>query len=158
MIPDVRAHVSRTHAIAIAKGQKKRAPRQMSLLWSLVLFLTPVSAHAPRWCATAEAAAVTRDQLVRVVESDGAMADQSRRVYALPRTTRDSVVLVRDERVCERAARAYYRDRLGAAPGFGVSVVRIHDRYAVYGVERAGEWSILVIYSPEFESIVRIAM
>ncbi|MGH2898047.1 MAG: hypothetical protein ACRDMZ_05185, partial [Solirubrobacteraceae bacterium] len=71
---------------------------------------------------------------------------------------RDSLVLVRDEHVCERAAHVYYRDRLGPTPPGGVTVVRIRDRYAVYGANRAGEWTIMTIYSLAFAPIVNLMM
>lgn len=81
-----------------------------------------------------------------------------RRLYSLPRVARDSVVHITDERLCERAATAYYRDTLGPPMPGGVTVARIGNRYAVYGGIRAGEWTIMTIFSMDFEPITNIAM
>jgi hypothetical protein len=78
-------------------------------------------------------------------------------MYSLQHLPPDSVVHVTDERVCERAARAYYRRELGPMPPGGVAVLRIGNRYAIYGARRAGEWTILEIRSKEFELIMTIA-
>ena len=95
--------------------------------------------------------------LESLMEADGAEGDLDRRAYSLPRVPRDSPVRIVDERICERASAAYYRYRLGPTPPGGIVVVRIRNRYAVYGANRAGEWTITTIYSLEFEPIVNVA-
>ena len=112
-------------------------------------------APAPPWCSAPSAAIWPTQAIKRVLESDGAVRE---RMYALPRMSPDSVVHVTDERVCELAARAYYRYRLGPVPEGGVAVLKVGNRYAVYGANRAGEWTILQIYSENFEFISGIAM
>jgi hypothetical protein len=115
-------------------------------------------AGPPRWCGDGGAAGWALQAIIGVVEADGAEGDVARRLYSLPRTTRDSVLLVSDEAVCERASRAYYRYRLGPTPPGGVAVMRVSDRYAVFGANRAGEWTILSIYSLAFEPIANLAI
>ena len=83
-------------------------------------------------------------------------AGTSRRIFRLPDFPPDSVRQVLDEGVCERAARAYYRRRLGPMPG-GVEVARVADRYYVYGSNRAGEWTTLSIFTLQFEAIGHVA-
>lgn len=133
----------------------------MLFMLSLLLGFTQspsAPALAPRWCADAGTAGWAMNALIGIVEADGADADFGRRIYSLPRTTRDSLVLISDEAVCERASRAYYRHRLGPTPPGGVTVIRVSGRYTVYGANRAGEWTIMSIYSLAFEPIVDILM
>ena len=80
----------------------------------------------------------------------------NRRIYRLPLVSPDSIRIITDERICERAARAYYRDRLGPRPLESVTVAQVGDLYAVYGAERAGEWTSLDIYTRDFELIVSV--
>jgi hypothetical protein len=119
-----------------------------------LLAYSPASAAAPTWCSEPSVSALNYDKIKRVVEAGG---PDARFLYAMPRVPADSVVLVKDERVCERAARAYYRHRLGPIPAGGVTVVRVANRYAVIGGNRAGEWTILTIYSLDFHDIAHIA-
>ena len=70
----------------------------------------------------------------------------------------DSVIVVTDERMCERAARTYYRHELGPMPAGGVTVLRVGNRYVVSGAIRAGEWTITTVYSAQLEGIVSILM
>jgi hypothetical protein len=113
--------------------------------------------HAPS-CASPTAEELIASRLREVVTDKGVEADLDRRMYNLPRVPADSVIAVHDENVCERAARAYYRYRLGPMPEGGLIVVRVRSRYAVYGANRAGEWTIMSIFSLAFEPIVNIAM
>lgn len=92
-----------------------------------------------------------------LVAGQGAEATATRRLYHLDAAAGDSVVVVSDERVCERAAREYYRHRLGPLPAGGVTVLRIGNRFAVEGAIRAGEWTILTIFSAQFEPIAHLA-
>jgi uncharacterized membrane protein len=92
-----------------------------------------------------------------IVSGHGVEADSARRMYSLPELPADSAFIVTDERVCERAARAYYRGTLGPMPVGGVTVIRVANRYVVSGTLRAGEWSISIIYSNRFEPIASIA-
>lgn len=127
-------------------------------LWLSLFLLLPHASRAPRWCADPAVSAWAMGSFIKDVEADGAGADFMRGVYALPRVPRDSVVLVRDEAICERASKAYYRHELGPTPPGGVIVIRMGNRYAVQGAIRAGEWTITTIFSMEFESIVNVLM
>lgn len=126
----------------------------LTILASLSLFdAAPIA--RPRWCSPPAMATTTITALRKVL--DGGAVERER-MYSLPPLPSDSVVRVTDERVCERAARTYYRHELGPIPAGGVVVVRVGNRYAVYGDLRAGEWTILSIYSDQFELISNIAM
>jgi hypothetical protein len=89
----------------------------------------------------------------RWISSDDSLDTALRREYGLPHLPPDSAVRVTDERICERAARAYYRGYLGPRPLEGVQVVRAGDTYVVYGSRRGGEWVALAFYTREFELI-----
>ena len=127
----------------------------LSLLVSLAFITTPGRAPAQRWCSEPAIAAWPLGGIREVLKGN---AIERERMYALPALPPDSAIVVTDERVCERAARTYYRYRLGPIPPGGVAVVRVGNRYAVYGANRAGEWTILTIYSDRFEYITSIAM
>src|SRR5262245_6398432 len=129
----------------------------MSLLLAISLLIAAPPEMALPWCSPSPLAERVIADLESVVEAEGAEADMQRRLYDLPRLPRDSVVRVTDERLCERGARAYYRYTLGPTPPGGVFVLRIANRYAVYGAGRAGEWTIVTIFSPQFEPITYIA-
>lgn len=122
---------------------------------ALALIGTSGSAPAPQWCSEPPLAAWPL-RTVRSVLAGSAI--EREQMYALPALPPDSAIVVTDERVCERAARAYYRHRLGPIPLGGVTVVRVGNRYAVYGGNRAGEWTTLTIYSDRFEYITSIAI
>jgi hypothetical protein len=129
----------------------------MHWLLPLAFFLAP-SAPPPVWCADATASAWAMSHLESVMNAEGAEGAFVRKTYSLPRVPRDSLVRVVDERVCARASAVYYRDHLGPPPPGGVTVVRIRDRYAVYGGISAGEWTVMTIYSSDFEPIVSLLM
>jgi hypothetical protein len=126
--------------------------------WLLALLFLPPAARTSVWCDSGALSVWTASRIVDVVGGDGAEAEHARMLYSLPRVSRDSVVRVTDERVCERASAAYYRDRLGPPPAGGVSVIRIRNRYVVSGANRAGEWTVATIYSTDFEPIVNLLM
>jgi uncharacterized membrane protein len=128
----------------------------LPLVASLFLAIAGASPNPRPWCSGSEAAEYRLDWIRTVVSKHGIEADSSRRIYHLPELPADSVVLVTDERVCERAARAYYRHELGPMPAGGVTVIRVANRYVVSGALRAGEWSITTIYSTKFEPIANI--
>ena len=126
------------------------------LLPFMFLQLHPV--RPATWCADVSPSRLATSHLESLMDADGAEGDLSRRLFSLPRVPRDSLVLVTDERICQRASTAYYRYRLGPTPPGGIVVVRVRNRYVVYGAKRAGEWTITTVYSLEFETIVSILM
>ena len=87
------------------------------------------------------------EQLMTAIDS-GQIA--RRRLYKLPAVPPDSIRMVTDPRICERAARTYYRHHLGPLPLEGIAVAEVGDLYAVYGARRAGEWTILEIQTRDF--------
>jgi len=97
-----------------------------------------------------------RFQLQLLMMSTDSSETANRRLHRLPLVSPDSIHIVTDERICERAARAYYRHRLGPRPLGGVTVAEVGDLYAVYGARRAGEWTLLDIYTRDFELIVSV--
>jgi hypothetical protein len=126
----------------------------LALLGSLALLAHGSPSSAPRWCSSVDEAEWVGEKMKRALEGSDV---ERERLYGLPRLPPDSVLVVRDEHVCERAARAYYRRELGPFPASGIAVVRVGNRYAVQGTIRAGEWTILVIFSAEFEPIASVA-
>jgi len=127
-----------------------------SLILAISLLLSTPNDKALPWCSRSPLAEHVVADFKEIVEAEGAEADMERRLYDLSRLPRDSVIHIVDERLCERAARAYYRHRLGPTPRGGVFVMRIGNRYAVYGANRAGEWTIVSIFSLQFDPIVSI--
>ena len=126
----------------------------LPLLVSVALATAPIGSATPRWCSEPALAYWPLDAARNVLKGNAIEREQ---MYHLPALPPDSAVVVTDERVCERAARTYYRHRLGPIPPGGVAVVRVGNRYLVYGDNRAGEWTILSIYSDRFELIANIA-
>jgi hypothetical protein len=129
----------------------------MSLIVAFALLLTTANETPLPWCSPSPMGELVVADFKNIADAEGAEADMNRRLHDLPKVPRDSVVQIKDERVCERAARAYYRFHLGPTPPGGVFVLRIANRYVVYGATRAGEWTIVSIFSPQFEPIVNIA-
>lgn len=125
----------------------------LSLLAALAFTAAPART-APRWCSDPALAASPLYGIRDVLKGNAIEREQ---MYALPALPPDSAIVVSDERTCERAARAYYRHRLGPIPAGGVAVIRVGNRYVVYGANRAGEWTIMSIYSDRFEPIRNIA-
>ena len=126
----------------------------LAFLAALAFRAPAASAPAPRWCSSPALAAWTLGGIRDVLGRNPIVREQ---MYFLPALPPDSAIVVTDERVCERAARAYYRHRLGPIPAGGVSVIRVGNRYVVYGANRAGEWTIMSIYSDRFEPITNLA-
>jgi hypothetical protein len=125
----------------------------------LLAFLGWVLAHPARerlWCGDPNATGWAIRSVAQTVTARGAKADEYRKRLSLPMAPLDSIIVVSDEAICERAARAYYRHVLGPMPAGGVSVVRVGDRYAVLGGIRAGEWTVVTIFSLQFDPIVNL--
>jgi len=91
-----------------------------------------------------------RARFERFISSDDSVSVDFRREFQLPHLPPDSVLTVTDERICERAARAYFQDHLGPRPLDGVEVLRVGDMYIVYGSKWAGEWVALEFYTRDF--------
>ena len=129
------------------------------LVMIAALLAAPVTIHAQaaEVCGDAEQRQRLRFMIAPLMLSADSATTNLRRIFHLPLVHPDSIVYVDDERTCERAARVYYADRLGPRPHRGVSVARIGDRWAVYGEKRAGEWTILDIYTRDFEHLVSMA-
>jgi hypothetical protein len=124
----------------------------------LVFVVRPASAQpASRWCRNEGNESRMLSHLREALAGEEEHAATSRRIFRLPDVAPDSVRLVLDERVCERAARVYYRHRLGPMPGGGVEVARVADHYYVYGSNSAGEWTTLSVYTLQFENIANVA-
>jgi hypothetical protein len=130
-----------------------------NLVMIAALVAAPIAVHAQASgvCSDAEKRQWLRFQIEPLMLSADSATTNLRRAFHLPLVHPDSIVYVDDERICERAARVYYADRLGPRPLRGVSVARIGDRWAVYGENRAGEWTILGIYTRDFELLASIA-
>jgi hypothetical protein len=134
-------------------------PLTLAFVLSLKISTTAASPHAaPAACSSPAEAAYALAKVQEMVSAPGREADQMRQRLHIPAAPLDSVVLVTDEWVCERAARAYYRHELGPTSAQRAAVIRVRDRYIVSGTIRAGEWSIASVYSLRFESIANILM
>src|SRR4051812_41082804 len=98
------------------------------LLFLISLPLPARSQQSWKWCRPdGEYSTVSLLQrTLAAVDSTGA---KMRHVYELTPTSPDSVVLIRDERICKQASLAYYRGSLG--PPRSVVVARVTNRYAV---------------------------
>jgi hypothetical protein len=122
------------------------------LSFCIAALATPVrlGAQQPSACAERSAFPDLHERFERLIASEDSANVVFRRNYHLPQLPPDSVLVVTDERICERAARAYYRNYIGPRPLLGVEVLRVGDIYIVYGAKRGGEWAAL-----EFLSLLR---
>lgn len=132
--------------------------RLTAVALSVVVWSRALTAQRALVCGDLE----TRATLRRIVQT-ALIANDPGAVYRLallrvPRVHPDSVIYVDDERLCERAARAYYRDRLGPRPLGGVSVARVGDMYVVLGENRGGEWLSLVVFNRDFEPVESVGI
>lgn len=84
---------------------------------------------------------------------EGMVKNEADSAAAAKKNSSTEIVEVHDQAICEKATRAYYRDRLGPYPADGVAVVRFGDRYGVLGDIHGGEWTLLRIYNMKFETI-----
>lgn len=131
----------------------------LSLALGALILAAPAGLHAQHASACGDDG--KRQWLRNTIEplmlSDDSRSADGLRMFNLPRVHPDSIVYIDDERLCERAAKVYYRYRLGPRPLGSVSVARVGDRYVVYGYERAGEWAIMSVYTLDFRLIASIA-
>lgn len=109
--------------------------------------------HQQNWCGTAEKQEWLKMRVTQIFPR----RDSLRAAAGYPRARSSEApvrgVEIRDQAICEKATRAYYRNELGPYPGDGVAVMRYGDEYAVYGDIHGGEWTILAIYNLNFEPI-----
>jgi hypothetical protein len=133
-------------------------PLMLAFVLSLTISTTAASSGTPAGCSSPAEAAYVVAEVQQMVSATGTEADEVRQHLHIPVAPIDSDVLVPDESVCERAARAYYRPELGPESAQRAAVIRVRDRYIVSGTIRAGEWSIVSVYSLRFEWIANILM
>ena len=128
---------------------------------TIVIFVTGTAALSQpqgagqqrNWCGTAEKRESVywhAHEIFDIADSTGLSYRARERIS---RVLFERIIPISDQRVCEQATRAYYRHHLGPLPIDGVAVVRVGDRYAVYGERHGGEWTILEIYNLAFELI-----
>ena len=108
-------------------------------------------------CGDREKRELLRVHLEQYMVSSEPSMVYARRDARLPLVHPDSIRYIDDERICARAARVYYRYRLGPRPVGSVSVARVGTMWVVYGEERVGEWTGLDIYNSDFELVASIA-
>jgi hypothetical protein len=127
--------------------------------YAALLLFAPMALHAQRAspCGDSDKRASLRVHLEQLMRSNDPQTVYVRRDSRLPLVHPDSIRYIDDERICERAARVYYRYRLGPRPLGAVSVARVGNIWVVYGEERIGEWTGLDIYNSDFELVASIA-
>src|SRR5437870_3143453 len=107
-------------------------------------------AAADRWCAAARRnEPLIRDAIRMVTASDTSSWGIERRVYGIRPVTRESIVIVKDEEVCHRAAIAYATKRGMSDSGerrvVPVVVVLVDARYLVDDLRsRRRDWEVYV--------------
>ena len=123
-----------------------------------LLLMAPASLHAQHasTCGDDDKRQWLRSKIEPLMLSDNAESAAELGIMNLPRVHPDSIIYIDDERLCERAAKIYYRYRLGPRPLGSVSIARVGDRYVVYGYERMGEWAIMSVYTLDFRLIASI--
>lgn len=125
--------------------------RVSTLVVGLICLCLPIRSASGQsqenWCGTAHKMMFLKYRIEDMVKRE---ADST---STMKTKTPTLVVEVHDQAICERATRAYYKDRLGPYPADGVAVVRFGDRYGVYGDIHGGEWTLLRIYNLTFETI-----
>jgi hypothetical protein len=130
----------------------------------IVTALLTLAALAPRTsesqrasvCGDAEKRDWLRSHIEPLMLSADSAASSERRQLHLPLVHPDSIIYVDDERICARAAKAYYRERLGPRPLRGVSVAKVGEMWVVYGEKRAGEWTILGVLNRDFVEVAGV--
>jgi hypothetical protein len=137
----------------------QHARRVLPLAYAALLLFAPTALHAQRAsaCGDSDKRAFLRAHLEELIRSNDPQTAYVRRDSRLPLVHPDSIRYIDDEQICERAARVYYRYRLGPRPLGAVSVARVGNVWVVYGEERIGEWTGLRIYNNEFELVASIA-
>lgn len=128
--------------------------RVRSLVLGAVLLIARVAhgQHAST-CGDRDKRETLRAHLAELMLSNESRTAITRREQRLPLVHPDSIVYVDDERICERAARVYYRYRLGPRPLGAVSVARVGDMWVVFGELHIGEWTGLDVYNRDFELV-----
>src|SRR4051812_12448365 len=97
------------------------------LALAALLFITPAALHAqhPSSCGDRKKRELLRVHLEGLMRSSDPQPVYVRRDARLPLVRPDSNRYIDDERICERAARVYYRYLLGPRPLGSVSVARV---------------------------------
>ena len=146
------AHAGRRIRSTVATGV-------LSFALAALVLASPASLHAQHAsaCGDDDKRQWLRYQIEPPMLSDDSRSADQLRIFKLPRVHPDSIVYIDDERLCERAAKVYYRYRLGPRPLGSVSVARVGDRYVVYGYERMGEWAVMNVYTLDFRLVASIA-
>ena len=105
-------------------------------------------------CFTGSDVEAIRRQLVDLMARDDSATAFSRSIWRLPRTSPDSIVVVRDVAVCSRIAAHYYEDDPGLLPAHGIGVIRVGAYTVAVGDSHAGEWAISMVYDPRMRAVV----
>jgi hypothetical protein len=141
-------------------------PLRLALIFALALVTASASAAPlvaqPRpernWCGTADQRESLKYHLMEIARAADSTYIAYSVIQAPGRATTTRVEIILDQRICERASRAYYRYKLGPLPPEGAAVGRFGDKYGVYGDIHGGEWTILAIFNLKFENLGSYAM
>jgi len=127
----------------------------LCLLTGLVSPLPVVAQARPErnWCGTADQRELLKYHLYEIARAADSTYIAASVIESPGRATITRIEIITDQKICERAARVYYRYTLGPVPPEGAAVGRFGDRYGVYGDIHAGEWTILAIFNLKFESL-----
>ena len=110
-----------------------------------------LDAQQPSGCRSPAPLHDLRSRIERWISSDDSLDVTFRRNYKLPQLPPDSVVVVTDVALCQRAARVYYREHLGPLPLDGVELFRVGDIYVAWAPARgSNHWSALSFYTRDF--------
>jgi hypothetical protein len=135
-----------------------------SSLRALLVTLVTLAALSPRAtrgqhisvCGDKEKRYWLRFRIEPLMLSTDSATTANRRLYRLPLVHPDSIRYIDDERICARAAKAYYRGNLGPQPLRGVSVARVGDVWVVLGEIHAGEWTSMMIFDRNFDLVASV--
>lgn len=116
----------------------------------------PRALHGQSACREFDAEWLKRD-IVEMVTAPDSGSVVSREMHGLPALRANAVRVVTDQAICAQAARVYYRHHIGPPPRGGVTVLEAGDAYLVYGDNRAGEWTILMVYNRNWEALASVA-
>src|SRR6476660_9031742 len=96
----------------------------VSLALAVLVLITPARLRAQHAsaCGDDDKRQLLRSRIEALMLSDNAESAAELRMFHIARIHPDSVVYIDDERLCERAAKVYYRYRLGPRPLGAVSV------------------------------------
>ena len=127
-------------------------------LAALIVFVaTPALAQHASACGDKDKRDALRIFLRQHMIGNQPNAEYIRRDSPLPLVHPDSIRYIDDERICERAARVYYRYHLGPRPLRSVSVARVGSVWVVFGEIHIGEWTGVDVYNSDFELIASLA-